>query len=203
MVQPADLLTPDLLTRRTLCLFAGLHAAADDAAGQRPPEVPGVLHRSPGHDVSVPPSGPAHCRQAPAHRRQVVSPVCNQCNPAQSAAEDRLPLHALHPLPAGLRERQRHPAGPPGEDGLDLLQGRHAGAHTVGAAAPPATAATAVPSRTSGILKLTSSFSNWGSESDQNLKFHNGNREPLGFGENQEAQEQLGLHACPPPGGGF
>ncbi|XP_075871515.1 lactoylglutathione lyase-like [Nelusetta ayraudi] len=23
---------------------------------------------------------------------------------------------------------------------------------------------------------------NWGSESDQNLKFHNGNREPLGFG---------------------
>ena len=27
------------------------------------------------------------------------------------------------------------------------------------------------------------SFSNWGSESDENLSYHNGNAEPKGFGE--------------------
>lgn len=113
--------------------------------------------------------------------------MCNQCNPAQSAAEDRLPLNALHPLPAGLREGLRYPNGPPGQDGLDLLQGRYTGAHTVGAA----TVTVAVPLRTSGILKLTFTFSNWGSQSNQNLRFHNGNREPLGFGENQEPQREL------------
>lgn len=74
-LRPCGLLTPDLLTHGTLCLFAGLHAAADDAAGQRPPEVPGVLHRNPGHDVSVPASGPAHYRQGPP----TAVRLCNRC----------------------------------------------------------------------------------------------------------------------------
>lgn len=46
-------------------MFAGLHAAADDAAGQRPSKVLRVLHRSPGHDVSAPLLFLAHHRQAP------------------------------------------------------------------------------------------------------------------------------------------
>lgn len=64
-------LSIDLLT---LCVFTGLHAAADDAASQRPPKVPGVLHWSPGHDVSAPLLFPVHRRQAPAKCVTSVTP---------------------------------------------------------------------------------------------------------------------------------
>lgn len=114
--------------------------------------------------------------------------VGNQCTPAQSAAEDWLLRYALHPLPAGLRECRRYPDGPPGENCLDLLQGSYAWAHPVGRAS----VTMVVSLMTCWILKLILTFSNWGSELDKNLKFHNGNREPLGFGETKRLRGEFG-----------
>lgn len=62
---------------------------------------------------------------------------------------------------------------------MDLLSPSHLRAHTV------SMMSTSTPRNTDDDDDLASSLSvsNWGSESDEDLTYHTGNKEPQGFGE--------------------
>lgn len=101
----------------------------------------------------------------------------------QVVAENRLPFDAFHPLLPGLRGQDGHPSRRQREDGVDFLSPSHHRAHTV--------RMTATVHHQFVISSLINvwvdgrclSVSNWGSESDENLSYHNGNNQPQGFGE--------------------
>lgn len=134
-------------------LSAGLHAAADDAEGQRSGSLTGLLHSNPGNDV-IPQSDPK------------LLPCCSAFTFYSLGYEDKVDT------PADVKER------------------------TVWTFSRRATLELTQYVWKQPVQQLNSIWvlfiinnipppvSNWGTESDADLSYHNGNNEPWGFGEN-------------------
>ncbi|CAF89935.1 unnamed protein product, partial [Tetraodon nigroviridis] len=119
---------------------------------------------------------PSRLNRPPDSRSQLTT---TQLFLFQLVAEDRLPVHAVLVLLPGLRGEIGHPGGHQRADGVDLFLPRDAGADAV-------RPSTETPGRPGSLLmthgSVSVSGSNWGSELDESLTHHNGNKKPLGFG---------------------